>query len=85
MQTQLTPTQISKACEIINGFISGDVDVNAVPGDLRIAWVRVYPQGEYPFAQNEAFQRLVKAGYNPQALLDFAIQKARETPSGTQG
>lgn len=79
MQGRLTPTQIAKACEIINGFISGDVDVKAIPGDLRVAWVRVYPQGEYPFAQNEAFQRLVQAGYNPQSMLDFAIKKARES------
>lgn len=77
---KLTKTQIVTICSIINDFISGNVDVKAIPGDLRIAWVRVYPQGEYPFAQNEAFQRLVMAGHNPQALLDFAIKKAKEAP-----
>lgn len=78
MREQLTSAQITKVCELVNDFISSDasVDVKAVPGDLRVAWVRVYPQGEYPFAQNEAFQRLVQAGYNPQKLLDFAIGKA---------
>lgn len=78
MQERLTPKQIANACATINEFIAGEVDVKALPGDLRVAWVRVCPQGEYPFAQNEAFQRLVQAGYNPQSMLEFAIKKAKE-------
>lgn len=81
MNKQLTPAQVQSVCATINEFIAGEVDVKAVPSNNNtIAWVRVYPQGEYPFAQNEAFQRLVQAGYKPQALLDFAIKKAKEAP-----
>lgn len=76
---KLTPAQAAAACATINEFIAGEVDVKAVPGDDgSIAWVRVYPQGEYPFARNEALGRLVQAGYNPQKLLKFAIDEAKE-------
>lgn len=79
MDDLLTPIQVKAACATINEFIGGEVDVKAVPADNNtIAWVRVYPQGEYPFAKNEAFQRLVQAGYNPQRLLDFAIGQAKK-------
>lgn len=77
MNNSLTAAQAQSACATINEFIADEVDVKAVPSTSNtISWVRVYPQGEYPFAQNEAFQRLVQAGYNPQKLLDFAIGKA---------
>jgi hypothetical protein len=80
MSEKLTPAQAAAACATINEFIAGEVDVKAVPGDDgSIAWVRVYPQGEYPFARNEALQRLVQAQYNPQKLLEFAITKAKES------
>lgn len=79
MNNPLTLTQVQSVCTTINEFIAGEVDVKAVPSNNNtVAWVRVYPQGEYPFAQNEAFQRLVQAGYNPQSMLDFAIKKAKE-------
>ncbi len=77
MNEPLTTDQLQAACDMINDFISGNVDVKAIPSDGAIAWVRVYPQGEYPFARNEAFQRLVQAKYNPQKLLDFATNSAK--------
>lgn len=76
MSVTLTDTQLQAACDTINAFIAGEVDVKAVPGQGTIAWVRVYSQGEYPFARNEAFQRLVMKGYNPQKMLDYAIAQA---------
>ena len=80
MNDPLTFAQVQSVCATINEFIAGEVDVKAVPSNNNtVAWVRVYPQGEYPYAQNEAFQRLVLAGYNPQSMLDFAIKKARES------
>lgn len=78
---QLSTAQVQSVCATINEFIAGEVDVRAVPSTSNtVAWMRVYPQGEYPFTQNEAFQRLVQAGYNPQSMLDFAIKKAKEAP-----
>ena len=50
----MTAEQIQKACDILNAFIVDEVDVKAVPGQGDIAWVRVYPQGEYPFQRSEA-------------------------------
>ena len=77
----MTESELQVACATINEFIAGEVDVKAVPSQGAIAWVRVYPQGEYPFARNEAFQRLVIKGYNPQKMLDYAIAQATKSQS----
>ena len=53
-----------------------DTDIRATVGDSAIAWQRVFVgKGQYPVTEAEAYQRLVKAGYNPKALVEFATEQ----------
>lgn len=72
--------QLQKACDMINDMIDGS-NVKATPGSadgagFSISWLRVFPgKGEYPVTKGEAYQILVRAGYNPKALVEFATQQ----------
>ena len=66
-----------QVCAILNDFVDKSLNLEAAPTQAGVAWLTVYPQGKYPFTENEAFQRLTQNGYNPQALLKFATEKAK--------
>lgn len=67
---------IEVVCQFINDLIA-DTDIRATPGNGAIAWQRVFvDKGQYPVTENEAYQRLVRAGYNPKALVEYATENA---------
>lgn len=69
-------SNLNKICEFINDMIA-DTDIRATPGIGIIAWQRVFVgQGQYPVTKGEAYQRLVAAGYNPKALVEYATENA---------
>lgn len=67
---------IEAVCGFINDMIA-DTDIRATAGVGMIAWQRVFVgEGQYPVTENEAYQRLVQAGYNPKALVEYAMESA---------
>lgn len=67
---------IESVCEFINDMIA-DTDIRATPGSGAIAWQRVFAgKGQYPVTENEAYQRIVAAGYNPKAIVEYATENA---------
>lgn len=74
--------QLQEICSFINDMIEGS-NIKATPGivaqdGFSIAWVRISPgKGEYPITKNESYQKLIKAGYNPKALVEFSVTKAK--------
>ena len=65
---------LQKQCDFINDMI-GDSDVMAVVRDGVIAWCEVREEVQYPVTQKRAFRKLVQAGYNPKALIEFATKQ----------
>lgn len=76
----MTTEQLAQACAMINDMIAGS-NIKATPGDadgkgFSISWLRVFPgKGEYTVTKGEAYQKLVQAGYNPRALVEFAAKQ----------
>lgn len=67
---------IKSVCEFINDMIA-DTDIRATPGSGAIAWQRVFVEKEqYPVTENEAYQRIIAAGYNPKELVEYAMENA---------
>lgn len=73
--------QRQQVCSFINDMIDGSY-VCAVPGDGDIEWRQIKEGTGYPITKKRAFRLLVQAGYNPQKLLEFAIEKAAGEANG---
>ena len=65
---------LQKWCDFINDMIAGQ-GVVAVIRDNTLAWCEVRSEVEYQITQKRAFRKLVRAGYNPKALVEYAQSK----------
>jgi hypothetical protein len=67
-------SNLQNRCDFINDMIAGQ-GVVAVIRDSTLAWCEVRDGVEYPVTQKRAFRKLVQAGYNPKALIEYAQSK----------
>jgi hypothetical protein len=67
-------SNLQNRCDFINDMIAGQ-GVVAVIRDNTLAWCEVRDGVEYPVTQKRAFRKLVQAGYNPKALIEYAQSK----------
>ncbi len=75
-------TNLSKQIDFINDMIEGS-GVAAVNRGDTLAWCEVRDGVQYPVTQKRAFRKLVQAGYNPKALIEFATRQANTPPAET--
>lgn len=66
--------KLQKQCDFINDMIDGS-GVVAVIRDDTLSWCEDREGVQYPVTQKRAFRKLVQAGYNPKALIEFATQQ----------
>jgi hypothetical protein len=66
--------KLQQQCDFINDMVVGQ-GVVAVIRDNTLAWCEVRAGVEYPVTQKRAFRKLVQAGYNPKALVEYAQSK----------